>query len=466
MVRKIIKYSAILLLASMLFLPGHKVARAVGSDIFVTPGGSTTSGCIQSDPCDLPTAMSLAVEGDTLYFSPGTYYGSGTDPVLFIDKDLTLYGGWDGTTTTPIVVDPETYISILDGENTRRGIAVVSESAPLIEGFTITHGQAYDGAGIYVVDSSPTIQKNIITDNHTIDGGFYDDGRGGGIYIEDGTQVSLIDNIISENSAGFGGGYNSFYSNPTTIQSNVFLNNAASYRGGGMMIERPADIIKNNIFEGNSTAGDGGAIIIWSADPLIDANWFEANSALDGSALSLGNNARPGITNNVLVNQGGSTVSIYGSSPQFFNNTLVGTNIPSTKGVEMTGSAGCSPPACPGGDFYNNIIAGFEVGFEIGTGDLGTLGLDNNAYWSNNQNYVLPSGVDPGVSNVFADPLFVNQVSMDYHLQPSSPCIDTGTAVGAPAEDFEGTLRPLGAGVDIGAFEVSVFYSHLPLVIK
>jgi hypothetical protein len=41
----------------------------------------------------------------------------------------------------------------------------------------------------------------------------------------------------------------------------------------------------------------------------------------------------------------------------------------------------------------------------------------------------------------------------DYHLQPGSPCIDRGTAIGAPADDLVGRARPCGRAVDIGAFE-------------
>jgi hypothetical protein len=51
--------------------------------------------------------------------------------------------------------------------------------------------------------------------------------------------------------------------------------------------------------------------------------------------------------------------------------------------------------------------------------------------------------------------LFVNRAGGDYHLVVGSAAIDRGTAVGAPATDFEGQPRPSGAGYDIGADEFS-----------
>ncbi|MCP4660710.1 MAG: DUF1565 domain-containing protein [bacterium] len=51
------------------------------------------------------------------------------------------------------------------------------------------------------------------------------------------------------------------------------------------------------------------------------------------------------------------------------------------------------------------------------------------------------------------DPGFENPSTPDHHLTEGSPAIDTGSAVAAPADDFDGTPRPQGSGVDMGAFE-------------
>jgi len=57
--------------------------------------------------------------------------------------------------------------------------------------------------------------------------------------------------------------------------------------------------------------------------------------------------------------------------------------------------------------------------------------------------------------NISAEPRFVSNPT-DLHLSSTSPCIDRGSAEGAPSTDGDGNPRPAGAGFDIGAFELSV----------
>jgi hypothetical protein len=52
---------------------------------------------------------------------------------------------------------------------------------------------------------------------------------------------------------------------------------------------------------------------------------------------------------------------------------------------------------------------------------------------------------------------FLNPAS-DFRLLPSSPAIDAGTATDAPSRDVAGDPRPVGAGYDIGAYEVQLLH--------
>jgi len=68
----------------------------------------------------------------------------------------------------------------------------------------------------------------------------------------------------------------------------------------------------------------------------------------------------------------------------------------------------------------------------------------------------------PGSGNINEDPMFLDPDGQDnilgtedddLHLKSGSPCIDAGTANGAPDTDIEGKPRPLGEGYDMGAYE-------------
>jgi hypothetical protein len=57
----------------------------------------------------------------------------------------------------------------------------------------------------------------------------------------------------------------------------------------------------------------------------------------------------------------------------------------------------------------------------------------------------------PGVGNIDVAP----SLSPDGHLLSGSPCVDSGTAGGAPTIDLDEEVRPAGAGIDMGSDEFS-----------
>ncbi len=66
--------------------------------------------------------------------------------------------------------------------------------------------------------------------------------------------------------------------------------------------------------------------------------------------------------------------------------------------------------------------------------------------------YSCVKGGYEGEGNISEDPRLAGPPD-NLRLLPGSPCLDTGTADGAPADDIVGTARPQGAGVDMGAYE-------------
>jgi hypothetical protein len=177
------------------------------------------------------------------------------------------------------------------------------------------------------------------------------------------------------------------------------------------------------------------------------------------------------LTNNIIagntattVGGGGAYLSSYSISGTAGNVTLTNNTI--------TGNSSPGSTARGGGIFlqgdnniayvYNNIFWGNTATF-TGNDIYQMAGTPNfvAAYSSNNDyNYInVAVNWTSEVGNINADPLFVG--SGNYHLSPTSPCIDAGlnSAPRIPSTDFEGDNRIIDGNqdtilkVDIGADE-------------
>jgi hypothetical protein len=132
---------------------------------------------------------------------------------------------------------------------------------------------------------------------------------------------------------------------------------------------------------------------------------------------------------------------------------------------------------------YNNGWAGFAISkTNIAYGGPGTIrdiSVINNVFYDdvfylnnvpgisgivirNNiaayveQDSSIPYGainMDHNFIDNFNNAKFVDPLNGDFHLKSTSPAIDTGINTDAPSVDFDGILRPRGAGIDIGAHE-------------
>jgi len=88
-------------------------------------------------------------------------------------------------------------------------------------------------------------------------------------------------------------------------------------------------------------------------------------------------------------------------------------------------------------------------------------------------NWVTECGIDAG-GNIDLDPMFMDLVTSDFHLQSTSPAIDTGNNDACPGTDIDGVGRPKdgnGDGIaicDMGVYEFDPMPNgiFLPLIIK
>jgi len=210
--------------------------------------------------------------------------------------------------------------AILEGFTVRNGAnsfsgggVLIQNAAPTILGNWILNNGACSGAGIYSYFSSPLIKGNTISRNYV----YACSGASGlGVYIGGDSDAQLIENVITENS-GFadGGGVTLFAAGRAVLRSNVIARNITSgfspcTSGGGIwMVNFSQATIVNNLVVGNA-AGCGGGFY-WGGSTGVTTfvnNTFADNDAAEGSAIDVsGADDRHVIANNVIIGKPGQT---------------------------------------------------------------------------------------------------------------------------------------------------------------
>jgi hypothetical protein len=125
-----------------------------------------------SDPCENGTsghpfdmiqeAIDVAIEGITIVVLEGTYY----ENINFAGKNITL------TSTDPNNPNIVTN-TVIDGISINTVVTFINgeDANCVLTGFTITHGNADRGGGIYCYKSCPTISKCLVAGNSADYGG-------------------------------------------------------------------------------------------------------------------------------------------------------------------------------------------------------------------------------------------------------------------------------------------------------
>jgi hypothetical protein len=266
------------LLVSTSLIAGFLVAVTPGTTWYVDddncPGpGSGTLG----DPfCSVQDAIDASSNDHTVLVASGTYSGT----IDFVGKSIVVTSeSGPGTTvlngallgSTVVFRSGEGLGSVLEGFTITGGTGTIDpegnysgggiyceQSSPtisgnIISGNVITAGSIHRGGGIACWDSSPLIQGNTITNN---DGGTGNGNAGGGIFYKGASSPSIVENIITQNSARNGGGIHcNPSSNPAFVANNFIYGNSATNNGGGVLVNTHGALVD---MIGNTIAGNIG----------------------------------------------------------------------------------------------------------------------------------------------------------------------------------------------------------------
>lgn len=444
---------SVLVVILLFFIP----VKAAGNLYYVSPTGSDSNPGTQSSPFKtIQKGIDSMVGGDTVYIRGGTYNQTANFVYKTSNGQYMTLANYSGETV------------ILDGSGISRdgynqpGLVQINHTNYVR--ITGLHIQNVNMAGIYAAYSD----RVWIDHNYTYD----TVSTGIGVWTSTHVLVSANDIALAENAhAGYpqsGENFLKLYGVRGFEVKNNFIHKASNVVDGtggeGLNIEASRDgtVHHNTVRMDERSDGQGPnkfayAVDAWdgfdnSGTPIVTGNI----DVYDNIAY----NSRYGF---IVTSEEGGTVD----GVRFFNNIAynIGTldncyNGGAAYAVKAWGGTVDGPKKNI--QFTNNTAFNSCFGFQNDSPQTGNANIlvRNNIFYTNQTAAIsLLSGTEGQFTldhNFVNDPKFVNLSAHDFHLQPGSPAIDTGSADGAPIVDYGGASRPQGNGFDIGAYEYIV----------
>ena len=268
-----------------------------------------------ADYDDLEDAVDDAPDGFTLMVCAGRYEVSlriddkELGIVALEGPDVTTLDG-DGDQVVRVDGRGELYLEgfTITGGEAEQGAGVACDGAELtMVGNEVVGNTGIDGVGLYTDDCDIDIQGNVFSDNEgagwgggagfvgsegEVLGNLFQSNtalEGGGLAISGG-RVEAIENEVRGNSAtttdeeyrgaGSGGG-GVWIDGRTVLRGNTIADNTSAYNGGGVISFQGTGDLEGNTVTGNVSQEDGGGLYFNYASSRIEGNTISNNEAWD-----------------------------------------------------------------------------------------------------------------------------------------------------------------------------------------
>jgi hypothetical protein len=367
---------------------------------------------------------------------------------------------------------------LISGNNTSRVFYVNGRANLTINGMTITKG---NGRGRFATDGTDAgggiFSSGNLTLINSIVSGNSARTSGGGIAVGSSEGTLTIENsTVSDNTAAFGGGISA--AGLTTLTNSTVSRNTAP-SGGGIRISSGSTTLFNSTVSGNMASSGGGILNTSLGTATLINSTVNGNSAsfVGGGILNEGDINNFGgiatltnstVSSNTAFSGAGGILNDRGrlnlTSVTVTRNSLTSTNCPDCSGgithngkttnlknTIVAGNTAANASIAP--DFFGALDA--ESTFNIIGNGQGTSGITNGT-----------NGNQVGVDALLDPTLQFNGGTTPTHaLLAGSPAIDKGFSFGLTTDQRE-FARPVdlvtypnaagGDGADIGAFEAQV----------
>ncbi len=413
---------------------------AIGKTITVKNGADAGADSLRQAILDANASLGV----DTITFDPTVFPGV-TNTVSITGAELAITDGL----VIQGISSASTKVARTAGALRVFRVMGQGQFPVTFDNLTISGGAIATGAGILFFDENVTVSNSVITGNLT----------GGGIFIQEGGNLTVTNSTISNNStASFGGGIavNRNTSN-VVVQNSTISGNTSTGSGAGIYHNYGGSLlVTGTTFTGNVANGTNGGGGIGFGNRINGAGFIVRNSTFTG---------------NTALNHGGAIVftsSLQGTA--FIQNSTISKNsAPNGSAAQGNSGGGVAWRLSVGGALSNFAQINFDSTIVAGnTGNNPDISTQNLVVANKSLIGVADTGfVLTGAGNLTGtkvsplDPLLDVLASnggptQTMALKAGSPAINAGSNVAALTTDQRGVgfVRVTSGTADIGAFEI------------